>query len=241
MENQKRPFDFGGLRNNFFTGLAVILPAIITIIIIRLLIGSLIRNLNSFVLNPVVEVIRPHLFPALDQAIFQHLVKGIVFLIVLFIIVFLIILIGFATRIILVRRFFSFWERLLFKIPLISKIYLGIKEISNAFLGKGRAVFRSVVLIEYPRKGIRSIGFVTGKARGEVRSKTGEEVLNVFVPTTPNPTSGFFLLIHEEDVVYLDMSVEQGMKLVISGGAVAPRYEQAELKEHQSTRAPEYQ
>jgi len=235
MENQKRPFVFGGLRNNFFAGVAVILPAIVTVIIIRFLIGFLITRLDRFVLNPVVEAISPYLLPVLDQAIFQYLVKGIVFLIVLFIIVFLIILIGFATRIILVRRFFSFWERLLFKIPLISKIYLGTKEISNAFLGKDKAVFRSVVLIEYPRKGIRSIGFVTGKARGEVRSKMGDEMLNVFVPTTPNPTSGFFLLIPEKDVVYLDMSVAQGMKLIISGGAVAPRYERAELKEHQST------
>ncbi len=226
MENQKRPFVFGGLRNNFFAGVAVILPAIVTIVIIRFII----RNLDKSFLRPIAEAVTPYLPQVLDQTFFQYLVKGIVLLILLF----LIILIGFATRIILVRRFFSFWERLLFKIPLISKIYLGIKEISNAFLGKGRAVFRSVVLIEYPRKGIRSIGFVTGKARGEVRSKTGEDVLNVFVPTTPNPTSGFFLLIPEKDVVYLDMSVEQGMKLVISGGAVSPRYEQAELKEHQS-------
>ena len=231
MENQKRPFVFGGLRNNFFAGVAVILPAIVTIIIIRFLI----TRLDPFVLNPIVEAISPLLPPVLDKIIFQYLVKGVVFLTVLLIMVFLIVLVGFTTRIILIRRFFSFWEGLLFKIPLIGKIYLGIKEISNAFLGKGRAVFRSVVLIEYPRKGIRSIGFVTGRAGGEIRSKAGEEMLNVFVPTTPNPTSGVFLLIPEKDVVYLDMSVEQGMKLVISGGAVAPRYEQAELKERQST------
>ena len=109
----------------------------------------------------------------------------------------------------------------------MGKIYNAIKQISSAFIGQGKTIFKEVVLIEYPRKGINSIGFTTGPSKGEINSvlgKKGYSGVNVFVPTTPNPTSGIFMVFPKEDVQFLEMSVEDGMKLVVSGGSVSPEY-----------------
>ena len=95
---------------------------------------------------------------------------------------------------------------------------------SNAFLGQPRGIFERVALLEYPRKGIYSIGFVTSEAKEEVQHKTDKRIINIFVPTTPNPTSGVFLLVPEEELTYLDMTVEEGLKLVVSAGKVTPDY-----------------
>ena len=96
---------------------------------------------------------------------------------------------------------------------MFGKIYHAIRQISSAFLGEGKTIFKQVVLFEYPRKGIYSIGFVTGKASGAVQTKSGEEMITVFLPTTPNPTSGIFLLVPKSELRFLKMSVEEGMKM----------------------------
>jgi uncharacterized membrane protein len=107
---------------------------------------------------------------------------------------------------------------------MINKIYGAIKEVSNAFLGQDRGTFRKVVLVECPRKGMYAIGFVTSEVKGEAQMKTEETVVNVFVPSTPNPTTGFLLLVPKEQVIPLDMSVEDGLKMIVSGGIVTPTY-----------------
>ena len=115
-------------------------------------------------------------------------------------------------------------EQLLFKVPMIGKIYTIIKQLSFAFLGQGKGLFERVVLIEYPRKGIYSVGLVTAKGKGEIQAKIPQGVLSVFVPTTPNPTSGVYLLVPEDEAIALDMSVEEGLKVVISGGTITPPF-----------------
>ena len=200
---------FISVRKNFITGVAVILPALITIWLVKFVINKT----DYFLLEPIANFLRPFI---LDNTALEYIAKvlTLVFLIAA------ISLIGFGTRIILLRRFFSFWEKNISQLPMIGKIYGAVKEMSHAFLGQSKGIFTRVVLVEFPRKGVYAIGFVTSEGKGEVQNKTEERVINVFVPTTPNPTSGFLLLVPEEGMIKLDMSVEEGLKLVISGGIV---------------------
>ena len=118
-------------------------------------------------------------------------------------------------------QLFTIGERLLQRIPLVRSIYASVKQVTESMFSKGRA-FRKVVLVEYPRQGMWSLAFQTGTGAEEVRDKTGRDVTNVFIPTTPNPTSGFFLMVPREDVIELDMSVDDGLKMLLSVGVVVP-------------------
>jgi uncharacterized membrane protein len=107
--------------------------------------------------------------------------------------------------------------------PVIRGIYGSLKQLFETVLSQKSSAFRQCVLVEYPRRGLWALGFISGVTEGEVQTLTEDEVLNVFVPTTPNPTSGFLLFIPRKDVVVLSMSVEEGIKMVISGGIVVPK------------------
>ena len=131
-------------------------------------------------------------------------------------------LIGALTAGILGRAVNQLLEGILNRLPVIRSLYSAIKQIMETVLANKSAAFRECVLIEYPRKGIWTLGFITGRTRGEVQEKTAEEVINVFVPTTPNPTSGFLLFVPERDIIRLKMPIEDGLKLVVSGGIVTP-------------------
>ncbi len=200
---------FKSVRKNFITGLAVILPAIVTIWLIKFTLDKT----NLIFLEPVVKFLRP-LIP--DSIILVAIAKILVFI---FLVV-AIALIGFGTRVLIVRNFFSRFESKILLFPMIGKVYGAMKEMSHAFLGQTKGLFTRVVLVEFPRQGVYAIGFVTSEGKGEVQDKTIEKVINVFVPTTPNPTSGFLLLVPENDLIKLDMSIDEGLKLVISGGIV---------------------
>lgn len=119
-----------------------------------------------------------------------------------------------------------FWvrttERILNRMPVIRSIYGAIKQIFETVLAQKSQAFRSVVLFEYPRHGTWALGFITGKTEGEIQDLTEDEVLNVFLPTTPNPTSGYLLFVPKKDLVFLSMTVEEGIKMVVSGGIVTP-------------------
>lgn len=118
-------------------------------------------------------------------------------------------------------QLFSIGERILQRIPLVRSIYASVKQVTESMFSSGKS-FRKVVLVEYPRKGMWSLAFQTGTGAEEVRDKTGRDVTNVFIPTTPNPTSGFFLMVPREDVIELDMSVDDGLKMLLSVGVVVP-------------------
>lgn len=192
------------MRRDFLTGVLVILPILLTIILIKSLIGAV----NNILLQPIVGLFERHL-PSGSAVLFA---KALVF----FAVVYLIILIGLATRSIILRRLFGLIENLiLFKMPLVRKVYSTIKEISNAFLGQQyKGSFLRVVLVEFPRAGIKSVGFVT-------HDDPARDSLHVFVPTTPNPTSGFLLLLPRKDVFESNMTVEEALKLVISAGTLS--------------------
>ncbi|SDG87504.1 DUF502 domain-containing protein [Roseospirillum parvum] len=113
-------------------------------------------------------------------------------------------------------------ERVLDRMPVIRNVYSAVKQIFETVLAQKSTAFRQVVLIEYPRRGIWAIGFVSGTTEGEVQNLTEDQTVNVFLPTTPNPTSGFLLFVPRKDMVVLNMSVEEGIKMVVSGGIVTP-------------------
>ncbi len=131
-------------------------------------------------------------------------------------------LIGALTAGLIGRWLLQTGERVLNRMPVVRSIYSAIKQIFETVLAQQSNAFREAVLVEYPRRGIWAIGFITGTTKGEVQNLTEEETVNIFLPTTPNPTSGFLLFVPKSDVVPLEMSVEEAVKMVISGGIVTP-------------------
>ena len=198
------------LRDNFIAGIVVVLPVVITLWLLTMLYHAI----NDGILNPLIRYFRPYI----TNIYLEYGARTIVFLLLITFVV----LIGLATRIIFVRKLFSAGEKLFFKIPMIGKVYVTIKQMSRAFLGDRKGIFKAPVLVEYPRKGVYSIGFLTSDSKGEIQNKTDKKLVNIFVPTTPNPTSGILLMTPEDEIITLSMSVEEAMKLVISGGMVVP-------------------
>ncbi|WP_428609887.1 DUF502 domain-containing protein [Sedimenticola sp.] len=129
------------------------------------------------------------------------------------------------------RSLISVWERMLARIPLVRSIYSGAKQLAETMFSEAGQSFRKVLLIEFPRKGLWTLAFQTGIDVGEAQNKTGRDVINVYVPTTPNPTGGYFVMVPREDVVELEMSVDDGLKMLMSMGAVVPHPQKPALQE----------
>lgn len=129
---------------------------------------------------------------------------------------------GFFARNLIGRRFISYGEKILNRIPLIRNVYRAVKQIRDVFVRRDGAVFQRVCLVEYPRKGVFAVAFVTSDEQGIVQEAVGKNMLSIFLPTTPNPTSGFLLYISEDETTPLPVSVEDAMKLIISAGAYLP-------------------
>jgi uncharacterized membrane protein len=196
---------------NFFNGIVILLPITVTILIIRFVV----IKVNDAILSPLAKLLAPM---ALEQRHELIIAKSVIFIGVLFSVA----IIGWGAKILVINRVFGLGEKVLMKVPFMGKIYTTSKQIFNSLLGQGKTIFKQVVLVEYPRKGLYTIGFTTGITKGELKDSLGQSGVNVFVPTTPNPTSGFFLVIPKESIRFLKMSVEEGMKLVVSGGSVSP-------------------
>ena len=194
------------IKGVFLTGIAAIIPVGVTFYILYLIIGMM---------NKLVKIIPARFHP--DQILPFHL-PGLGIIITLI----LIFTVGLVTKSYLGKKLVSLGERMVGKIPLVRGIYNALKQLVDAvFSDKGQS-FKKAVLIEYPREGLYSIAFVTGVSRGEVQVKTAQKCVNVFVPTTPNPTSGFYIMVPETDTIVLDMTVEEAFTLIISGGIVSP-------------------
>jgi uncharacterized membrane protein len=132
------------------------------------------------------------------------------------------ILIGWFAKNFFGRMILRISEYIVDRMPVIRNLYGAIKQILETIMASQSQAFRDVVMLEYPRKGVFSVGFVTGRSKGEVQRVTSDETINVFVPTTPNPTSGYLLFVPKKELYFLDMTVEEGVKLVISGGIITP-------------------
>lgn len=140
----------------------------------------------------------------------------------LIVVVFSFILVGWFAKNFLGRILIRFSEYIVHRVPVIRAVYKAIKQIFETIMTSQSKAFREVVLLEYPRKGVWSLGFVTGRTRGEVQRTTEEETMSVFVPTTPNPTSGYLLFVPKKELYFLDMTVEEAAKLVVSAGIITP-------------------
>ena len=195
------------LRTYFLTGIVVSAPVGITIWLIWLFV--------AFVDRTVVPLI-PDAYNPSD--VLGVSVPGIGVIVVLLVVT----IIGFMVTNFFGRFMVRMGENMVSRVPVVRTIYGVLKQIFDAVLAQSEGAFREVILIEYPRKSIWVLGFVTSTTHGEVQRVTPEEMVNVFLPTTPNPTSGFLLFVPRKDCITLEMTVEEGVKLVISGGIVSP-------------------
>ena len=205
----RRPGPLAKLRANFLTGLVVIAPIGLTIWLIWTMFGWV----DGFVLPLIPDQFNPEAYIGIN-------LRGLG---VIFFLVFTI-LVGWVAKGLIGRSLIRFAETLVERTPVVRTIYSGIKQIAETVFAQSERSFEKACLVQYPRKGIWAIGFISTQAKGEVldRAETMGGLMSVFVPTTPNPTSGFLLFFPEEDVVELDMSIEDAAKLVISAGLVYP-------------------
>lgn len=134
----------------------------------------------------------------------------------------LIYLVGILVNNYIGKKFVRLGEMIIERLPIVKTIYTSLKQVANSFNLSRKGFFEKVVLIEYPKDGIWTIGFVTSRSKGEVQEKIRENVMNIFVPTTPNPTSGLLIMVPEKNIIQTRMTVEEGMKLIISGGLATP-------------------
>jgi uncharacterized membrane protein len=205
---------------DFFTGLAVVLPAAISIGVVIWLFGTVANFTDTL------------LFFLPREWTHERGGEGPMHfywsLLALLLAIFLVGLVGRGARYYLGKKLIQLADLVLMRVPLLNKIYGAFKQINEAFTSSKTSSFKQVVLVEFPRAGLYSIGFITGAQHGEVQDKTKERVVGVFVPTTPNPTTGFIVLVPEAQIVKLDMSVADGIKYIISLGSVAPSHVPAE-------------
>ena len=193
------------LRNYFISGLLFWIPLALSVIVIKFFL-ELVNNL-------IPQKYLPEAIFKLDTTIPG---SGIILVLLVILIT------GVMVTNILGRKLVALWERVLNKIPGFRNIYNVLKKVSDTVFNTSTESFRKAFLIQYPSKGIWMIAFQSGDYRGEAESMIGEEIMNLFVPTTPNPTSGFFVMMAKKDAFELDMSVEEAFKLVISAGVVTP-------------------
>lgn len=199
------------LRNAFITGLVILLPLGFTLFVVNLLI--------NFIGAPASKVFFFFLDPALRQSPWVNPLLDIIStLIALLLITFL----GLISRYFFGRFIVSVSEKIIKAVPLVGTVYKIAQQIVETFSKQENAVFQKVVLVTFPIKDSFAVGFITGVSKGEIPAKTHPNATHVFVPTTPNPTTGFLLIVPKEDIIELDMSVADGMKLIISGGALMP-------------------
>ena len=207
---------FAHWRRNFFAGLAVILPAVVSIAIVVWLFGTV------TVFTDRVLFFLPRRWTHAEGGTGSLL--WYCSLLALVVVIVLISLLGALARYYVGRQLIALFDHLLMRIPLLNKIYGTIKQVNAAFSSGKKSSFKQVVMIEFPRAGQYSIGFITSEHTEEIQVKTKEKVVSVFVPTTPNPTSGFLVLVPETGVTRLKMSVAEGIRFIISLGSVAPEY-----------------
>ena len=201
------------MRKYFITGLLILVPLAITLWVLNLIIGTMDQSL---LLLP--ESWRP-------KALVGFHIPGLGTILTLLIIF----ITGLATRNFIGRQVVSLWEGLLTRIPVVKSIYSSVKQVSDTLFSSSGNAFRKAVLVQYPRQGSWTIAFLTGIPGGEVKNHLAGDYVSLYVPTTPNPTSGFFLMVPRADTIELDMSVDEALKYIVSMGVVAPE-QQADKK-----------
>jgi uncharacterized membrane protein len=194
------------MRKYFITGLLVLVPLAITLWVLNLIVGTLDQSLL---------LLPPQWRPELLLGFHLPGVGTILTLVIIFIT-------GLVTRNFIGNRLLMMWELILQRIPVVNSIYSSVKQVSDTLLSSSGNAFRKALLVQYPREGVWTIAFQTGVPGGDVKKHLSGDYVSVYVPTTPNPTSGFFLMLKREDTIELDMSVDEALKYIVSMGVVAP-------------------
>ena len=192
-------------RKYFIAGLLVWVPIGVTVLVIKFLVDLMDKSLL---------LLPPSLRP---EQLLGYKITGLGVLLTLLIVM----VTGIIVANLFGRKLVSLGEWILARIPLVRSIYSGVKQVMETMFSGGKS-FRKVVLIEYPRRGIWTLAFLTGEAMEAINEQTSREMINVFVPTTPNPTSGFFLILPKDDILDINISVDDGLKMIISAGVVVP-------------------
>jgi len=200
------------IRRTFLAGLAVVIPIVVTILIFKLMFQTLDNFLGPLVTRGLMLAGVP------IPKTFEVPGIGIVSTILI------VFLVGMFTTNFFGKKLLDLSEWVVDQIPFIRSVYTGAKQVMSAISTAGSQGFSKVVLIEFPRKGAFSLAFITGENWSEVQQRTQEDLVNVFLPTTPNPTTGYFMMIPKEDVIELDMTVEEGVKMLVSAGLVTPAF-----------------
>lgn len=234
--SQKRRSILAGLRASFLTGLVVVLPIGLTIYLIWTVIGWIDAWILPLIPGPwKPEVLVREIFGP-EATIPVRGVGVVVFLVFT-------VVIGWIAKGLMGRSLLHWAERLVDRMPVVRSIYNGIKQIAETVFAQTETNFERACLVEYPKENIWAIGFVSTKAKGELQAKLNkagyEEVISVFLPTTPNPTSGFLLYVSEKDVIYLDMKIEDAAKLIISAGLVYPNGKENGVKVQNPAKLPD--
>ena len=198
------------LKTHFIAGLVVLAPFFLTL----LFIGYLVRLTDAFIVNPVFRLL-PIEVDATSKVFLTKVAIAICVLLITS-------LVGLVAEKFIFKRMLSSGESFLTNIPVFNRIYLSIKDIAVAFFGDKSGVFKRVVFLEYPRKGIYAMGFVTQERRWALHEATGRDLVSVFIPSPPNPATGNFVFVPKEELIEADVTVEEGIKMVISGGAAVP-------------------
>jgi uncharacterized membrane protein len=197
------------VRNVFITGLLITLPIALTWFILQFLL----KNFDA--LSPVFTKILIQLGAPIPEGYRIPFLGLVVTLLI-------VLMVGWFTTNFFGKKLFQIGETVIGKIPFVRRIYTGTKQVVSSIAEADTTAFRKVVLLEFPRRGLLAIGFVTGESRGEVQQMTQENMLNVFVPTMPNPTSGFLIFCPPDELTEVSMTIEEGIKYVVSGGIVTP-------------------
>ncbi|MGV7222558.1 MAG: DUF502 domain-containing protein [Nitrospinales bacterium] len=212
------------IRNVFLTGVAVTIPIAFTLFILNFLFKTLDNSLSPMFTALLIKLGAPipdgYRIPGL----------GVVMTLVV------IFLVGLFTKNFFGAKLIQLGEMIVEKIPFVSNIYSGIKQVVTTIANTETQAFKKVVMVEFPRKDVYAIGFVSSETKGEVQQRTENEVMNVIIPTTPNPTSGFLVFAPKEDIIELDMTIEDGIKLIISCGIVTPKFEPDEMDKLKGSR-----
>jgi uncharacterized membrane protein len=214
---------FARWQANFWAGLAIVLPGVISIAVLGWLFGT-VANITDTLL-----IFLPRSLTHDDHGAGRMYWYWSV--VALALAICLITIVGVLARNYFGKRMIAWVDTTMLRVPLLNKVYSATKQVNEAFSTSNKNAFRTVVLVEFPRPGVHSIGFITSEQNPEAQAKLQEKVVCVFVPTTPNPTGGFLLLVPEEKVTKLEMSVADGIKYVISLGSILPEYTPASARE----------
>ncbi|MEQ8559630.1 MAG: DUF502 domain-containing protein [Henriciella sp.] len=220
----RRPSLWAWLRGRFLAGMVIAAPVAVTFYVLQFLI--------NFIDNRVKPLLPPIIQP---ETYTNYAIPGFGVLVMIVALT----LLGAITTNLIGRSIISAADRILSRLPIVRNVYAAFKQLTEVIANNQQASYDRVVMIEYPKRGSWCLGFVSAGAKGEIRSRLGEGFIGVFVPTTPNPTSGFLMYVKEEECIEMEMSIEEGAKMILSAGLVVPDYGEDEAPEQRSLPLPD--